>query len=52
MLLHLSDEELSMADLATKLGLANADTVKSAKCKCKYALRSIIETKYGISDIL
>jgi RNA polymerase sigma factor (sigma-70 family) len=36
-------EERSMADIATALGFANADTVKSKKYQCKKALRQMLE---------
>jgi len=36
-------EELSMADIATHLGFANADTVKSKKYQCKKALKELLK---------
>jgi RNA polymerase sigma factor (sigma-70 family) len=37
-------EELSMEEIARKLGFANADTVKAKKYQCKKALEKVLET--------
>ena len=36
-------EELSLVDIARRMGYANADTVKSKKYQCKKALRELLE---------
>jgi RNA polymerase sigma factor (sigma-70 family) len=43
---------LSMQDIATRLGLANSDTAKTKKYKCKERLFDIIKTKYKATDFL
>ncbi|MBC8110827.1 MAG: sigma-70 family RNA polymerase sigma factor, partial [Verrucomicrobia bacterium] len=45
-------ENLSMQDIAEKLGFANADTAKTKKYKCKKELDDMIKTKYEASDFL
>ena len=37
-------EELSLNDIAQRMGFANADTVKSKKYQCKKALRRLVDT--------
>lgn len=45
-------DEMSMSDIAEKLGFANADTAKTKKYKCKKQLDSVIKTKFKASDFL
>lgn len=45
-------DELSMQDIAEKLGFANADTAKTKKYKCKKELDKLIKEKYQSSDFL
>lgn len=45
-------EELSMQDIAEKMGFANADTAKTKKYKCKQELDKLVKEKYKISDFL
>ena len=45
-------DEMSMSDIAEKLGFANADTAKTKKYKCKKHLDSLIKSKYKASDFL
>ncbi|MDX2190339.1 MAG: sigma-70 family RNA polymerase sigma factor [Bacteroidota bacterium] len=45
-------EELSMIDIADKMGFANADTAKTKKYKCKQELDKLIKTKYSVKDFL
>jgi RNA polymerase sigma factor (sigma-70 family) len=40
-------EELSMEEIALKLGFANADTVKSKKYQCKKALEKLLRKVFG-----
>jgi len=40
-------EELSMEEIALKLGFANADTVKSKKYQCKKALERLVKNMLG-----
>ncbi len=40
-------EELSMEEIALKLGFANADTVKSKKYQCKKALEKLVKKALG-----
>ena len=43
---------LSMSDIAKKLNLANTDTAKTKKYKCKKKLDLMIKRKYSSSDFL
>jgi RNA polymerase sigma factor (sigma-70 family) len=43
---------LSMEDIAEKIGLANSDTAKTKKYKCKKRLDSLVKSKYSASDFL
>ncbi len=45
-------DNLSMFDIAEKLGFANADTAKTKKYKCKKELDELIKSKYKASDFL
>lgn len=43
-------DNLSMNDIAEKLGFANADTAKTRKYKCKQELDKKIKSQYSASD--
>jgi RNA polymerase sigma factor (sigma-70 family) len=45
-------DNLSMQDIAEKMGFANADTAKTKKYKCKKELDELIKTKYKATDFL
>ncbi len=45
-------DNLSMTDIAEKLGFANADTAKTRKYKCKQELDKKIKAQYTASDFL
>lgn len=45
-------ENLSMHDIAEKLGFANADTAKTKKYKCKKELDEIVRSQYKASDFM
>jgi RNA polymerase sigma factor (sigma-70 family) len=45
-------EEMSMQDIADKLGFANTDTAKTKKYKCKKKLDDLIKTQYSGQDFL
>ena len=45
-------EEMSMQDIADKLGFANTDTAKTKKYKCKKKLDELIKTLYSERDFL
>lgn len=45
-------DNLSMIDIAEKMGFANADTAKTKKYKCKMELDKKIKTLYKASDFL
>lgn len=45
-------EELSMQDIAEKLGFANTDTAKTKKYKCKKKLDDLIKAQYSEQDFL
>lgn len=45
-------DDMSMQDIADKLGMANTETVKTKKYKCKKRLDSLIKSKYSESDFL
>lgn len=43
-------DDMSMAEIAEKLGFANSDTAKTKKYKCKQELDRLIKSKYKASD--
>jgi RNA polymerase sigma factor (sigma-70 family) len=45
-------EEMSMQDIADKLGFANTDTAKTKKYKCKKKLDELIKAQYSEHDFL
>lgn len=45
-------DNLSMQDIAQKLGLANADTTKSKKYKCKKELDDLVKKYFKATDFL
>src|SRR5690606_9681418 len=45
-------EEMSMQDIAEKLGFANTDTAKTKKYKCKKKLDELVKTLYSEHDFL
>jgi RNA polymerase sigma factor (sigma-70 family) len=45
-------EEMSMQDIAEKLGFANTDTAKTKKYKCKKKLDELVKTQYSEQDFL
>jgi RNA polymerase sigma factor (sigma-70 family) len=45
-------EEMSMQDIAEKLGFANTDTAKTKKYKCKKKLDELVKTQYSEHDFL
>ena len=45
-------DELSMEDIAEKMGFANADTAKTKKYKCKKELDKLVKSKYSTQDFL
>ena len=45
-------DELSMSDIAEKMGFANADTAKTKKYKCKQELDRLIKSKFSSGDFL
>jgi RNA polymerase sigma factor (sigma-70 family) len=45
-------EEMSMQDIADKLGFANTDTAKTKKYKCKKKLDELVKTLYSERDFL
>lgn len=45
-------EEMSMQDIAEKLGFANTDTAKTKKYKCKKKLDELIKAQYSEQDFL
>jgi len=45
-------DDMSMQDIANKLGMANPETVKTKKYKCKKRLDSLIKANYSKSDFL
>lgn len=45
-------EEMSMQDIADKLGFANTDTAKTKKYKCKKKLDDLIKSQYSEQDFL
>lgn len=45
-------DELSMNDIADKMGFANADTAKTKKYKCKQELDKLIKSKFNSGDFL
>ena len=45
-------DELSMQDIADRLGFANTDTAKTKKYKCKQKLDELIRSQYSEQDFL
>jgi DNA-directed RNA polymerase specialized sigma24 family protein len=45
-------DEMSMQDIADKLGFANTDTAKTKKYKCKRKLDDLIKAQYSERDFL
>ena len=45
-------EEMSMQDIAEKLGFANTDTAKTKKYKCKKKLDDLVKSQYSEQDFL
>ena len=45
-------EEMSMQDIAEKLGFANTDTAKTKKYKCKKKLDDLVKAHYSEQDFL
>jgi len=45
-------DDLSMDDIAEKMGFANADTAKTKKYKCKKELDKLVKTKFSSDDFL
>lgn len=45
-------EEMSMQDIAKKLGFANTDTAKTKKYKCKKKLDELVKAQYSEQDFL
>jgi RNA polymerase sigma factor (sigma-70 family) len=45
-------DEMSMEDIAKKMGLSNADVAKTKKYKCKKELDELVRKKYSIHDVL
>ena len=45
-------EEMSMQEIADKLGFANTDTAKTKKYKCKQKLDELVKTQYSEQDFL
>ena len=45
-------EEMSMQDIADKLGFANTDTAKTKKYKCKKKLDELVKAQYSERDFL
>jgi len=45
-------DELSMQEIADKMGFANTDTAKTKKYKCKQKLDELVKTQYSEHDFL
>lgn len=45
-------DEMSMQEIADKLGFANTDTAKTKKYKCKQKLDELVKAQYGENDFL
>ena len=45
-------EEMSMQEIAEKLGFANTDTAKTKKYKCKMKLDELVKAQYSEKDFL
>ena len=45
-------DELSMQDIADKMGFANTDTAKTKKYKCKRKLDELVKAQYSEQDFL
>jgi RNA polymerase sigma factor (sigma-70 family) len=51
-LMYFYFEEMSMQDIADKLGFANTDTTKTKKYKCKKKLDELVKSLYSEQDFL
>src|SRR6185312_4645002 len=51
-LMHYYFDEMSMQDIADKLGFANTDTAKTKKYKCKQKLDELVKAQYTEQDFL
>jgi RNA polymerase sigma factor (sigma-70 family) len=45
-------DEMSMQEIADKMGFANTDTAKTKKYKCKQKLDELVKTQYSEQDFL
>ncbi|MFO0265838.1 MAG: RNA polymerase subunit sigma, partial [Cyclobacteriaceae bacterium] len=45
-------DEMSMQEIAEKLGFANTDTAKTKKYKCKQKLDELVKIQYSAQDFL
>jgi DNA-directed RNA polymerase specialized sigma24 family protein len=45
-------DEMSMQEIAEKLGFANTDTAKTKKYKCKQKLDELVKAQYSERDFL
>lgn len=45
-------DDMSLQDIANKLGFANAETAKTKKYKCKKRLDNLVKANYSASDFL
>jgi RNA polymerase sigma factor (sigma-70 family) len=45
-------DEMSMQEIAEKLGFANTDTAKTKKYKCKQKLDELVKAQYSEQDFL
>jgi len=45
-------DDMSMQDIADKLGFANTDTAKTKKYKCKQKLDELVKAQYSAQDFL
>ncbi|MFM8832834.1 MAG: RNA polymerase sigma factor, partial [Cytophagales bacterium] len=45
-------DEMSMQEIADKLGFANTDTAKTKKYKCKQKLDELVKAQYSETDFL
>ena len=45
-------DEMSMQEIADKLGFANTDTAKTKKYKCKQKLDELVKAQYTEQDFL
>jgi len=51
-LIHYYYDEMSMAQIAERMGLKNTDSVKTKKYKCKQKLEELVKSRYSESDFL